>query len=50
MADGGLRKTVAVVMLIVCACVCRCVYVCIGIGELVARVYVGGSAPGSVHP
>ena len=46
MADGGLRKTVAVVMFIVCACVCMCV----GIGELVARVYVGGSAPGSVHP
>ena len=46
MADGGLRKTVVVVMFIVCACVCMCV----GIGELVARVYVGGSAPGSVHP
>ena len=43
MADGGLRKTVAVVMLIVCVCMCV-------VGELVARVYVGGSAPGSVHP
>ena len=26
-------------------CVCVCV-----VGEHVARVYVGGSAPGSVHP
>ena len=31
-------------MFAVCACVCVCV------GEHVARVYVGGSAPGSVHP
>ena len=38
MADGCLRKAIAVVMFIVCAC------------EPVARVYVGGSAPGSVHP
>ena len=29
-------------------CVCTCVCVCVG--EHVARVYVGGSAPGSVHP
>ena len=29
----------------VCVCVCVCV-----VGEHVARVYVGGSAPGSVHP
>ena len=29
-------------------CVCMCVCVCVG--EHVARVYVGGSAPGSVHP
>ena len=27
-----------------------CAYVCVCVGEHVARVYVGGSAPGSVHP
>ena len=31
-------------MFAVCACVCVCV------GKHVARVYVGSSAPGSVHP
>ena len=30
-------------------CVCMCVCVCVCVGEHVARVYVGGSAPGSVH-